>query len=79
MDGDEGKGYSAPGLILKWTSTHFQKILRQVDMVIAKGQGNYEALNQVDREVFFLLMAKCPLVANDIGCETGTMVLRVNR
>jgi len=79
IKGDEGCEYSAPGLILKWTSNSFQHLLERVDMVISKGQGNYEALNQIDREVFFLLMAKCPLVAKDIGCEKGTMVLQVNQ
>jgi uncharacterized protein with ATP-grasp and redox domains len=79
MNGDEGCGYSAPGFILEWASPSFLELLDRVDMVISKGQGNYEALNQIDREVFFLLMAKCPLVATNIGCERGTMVLRVNQ
>ena len=48
-------------------------------MVIAKGQGNYEALSDVKREIFFLLVVKCPLVARDIGNEIGKLVLKVKK
>jgi uncharacterized protein with ATP-grasp and redox domains len=79
VKGDEGIAYSAPGMISCCSTRAFKELLHSVDMVISKGQGNYEALNDENREVFFLLMAKCPLVASDIGCDVGTMVLRVNQ
>ena len=44
-------------------------------MVIAKGQGNYETLSEADREIFFLLKAKCPVISRDVGCETGSIVI----
>ncbi|MCK5031195.1 MAG: hypothetical protein KAR64_06990 [Thermoplasmatales archaeon] len=40
-------------------------------------QSHYEALSDIDREMFFLLMVKCPLVANDIGTEMARLVLKV--
>lgn len=76
VNGDDGTNYSAPGLVLSFTSSHFKKLLGEADVVISKGQGNYESLNDIDREVFFLLMVKCPLVARAIGIDVGTMVLK---
>ena len=77
VNGDDGTDYSAPGLVLSFTSSHFKKLLGEADLVISKGQGNYESLNDIGREVFFLLMVKCPLVARAIGIDVGTMVLKV--
>ena len=44
-----------------------------------KGQGNYETLSDVDKNIFFLLKAKCPVIANHLGCEVGTVVLQRQR
>jgi uncharacterized protein with ATP-grasp and redox domains len=46
------------------------------DVIIAKGQGNYEALSECDGGLFFLLTAKCPVVARDLGVAVGDLVLR---
>jgi len=77
MEGDAGQKRSAPGMVLPYASKEFQEKLRSSDMVISKGQGNYESLSDIDREVFFLLMVKCPLVAQDIGTEMAQLVLKV--
>jgi hypothetical protein len=44
--------------------------------VIAKGQGNYESLMQLDRPIVFLLKVKCPVLAGALGCPAGSLVLR---
>jgi len=67
MQGDAGQQRSAPGMVLTYVSDEFKEKLRTADLVISKGQGNYEALSDIDREIIFLLMVKCPLVAEDIG------------
>lgn len=77
MEGDAGQKRSTPGMVLSYASKEFLEKLRTADMVISKGQGNYEALSDIDREVFFLLMVKCPLVAEDIGTEMAQLVLKV--
>jgi len=69
-------GSSAPGTILSDCSANFQARFDKADLVIAKGQGNYETLSNVDKEIVFLLKAKCPMIARDLGCPVGTMVLR---
>jgi uncharacterized protein with ATP-grasp and redox domains len=45
-------------------------------MVISKGQGNFEALSESSAPVFFLLLAKCPIIARDIDADVGDMVLK---
>jgi len=77
IDGDSGQKQSAPGMILSYASEEFLKIFESSDMIISKGQGNYEGLSDVDREVFFMLVAKCPLVAQDINSEVGKIILRM--
>lgn len=44
-------------------------------MVISKGQGNYEALSE-RKGIYFMLMAKCPLIAEDLGVDVGSAVFR---
>ena len=78
LQGDAGQKRSAPGMVIRYTSKEFQEQLNTSDMVISKGQGNYEALSTINRQIFFLLMVKCPLVARDIGTELAQLVLKVN-
>ncbi|MBN2473101.1 MAG: DUF89 family protein [Pirellulales bacterium] len=68
-------GSDAPGTLLDDCSEPFRDRFERADLVIAKGQGNYETLSEVDREVYFLLKAKCSVIARHIGCEQGAMVL----
>lgn len=68
-------GSDAPGTILSLCSKNFLSRYKKADMVISKGQGNFEALSAAKREVFFLFMAKCPVIARDIGCNVGDVIL----
>jgi len=66
----------APGTILETCSQAFRDRFEDADLVIAKGQGNYETLSDVHKNIFFILKAKCPVIARDLGCEVGEMILR---
>lgn len=68
-------GCDAPGNILKFCSDEFLETYRLADLIISKGQGNYEALSDENRPIFFLLKAKCRVVARDIGVEEGSIIL----
>ena len=74
---DSEQEISSPGVILSYGSKDFLDIFELSDIVISKGQGNYEGLSYVNREVFFMLVVKCPLVAEDICCEVGNLILKV--
>ena len=50
-----------------WINSH--------DIVISKGQGNYEGLSRFGG-IFYLLMVKCRIVASDIGAGVGSVVLK---
>jgi len=70
-------GSDAPGTVLADCSNEFRVAFEAADLVISKGQGNYETLSHsTDRQVFYLLKAKCPVIATDIGCQVGAMVVR---
>jgi uncharacterized protein with ATP-grasp and redox domains len=69
-------GSDAPGTILEDCSPEARAMFEDADLVIAKGQGNYESLSDPPRPVWFLLMAKCPVVAHSLGCEAGRLLAR---
>ncbi|NQT01329.1 MAG: DUF89 family protein [Planctomycetes bacterium] len=72
-------GSDAPGTILESCSRYFRDRFARADLVIAKGQGNYETLNEVNKNIFFILKAKCPVIARDLECEVGEMILRKSK
>jgi hypothetical protein len=69
-------GSDAPGTLLETCSEAFRERFMAADLVIAKGQGNYETLSEAPRPVWFILMAKCPVIAGHLGCEVGSLVVR---
>ena len=69
-------GSDAPGTILDDCSELFRRRFEKADFVIAKGQGNYETLSDVDKDIFFVLKAKCPVIARHLDCEVGSLVLQ---
>jgi hypothetical protein len=71
-------GCDTPGIILKKASKEFSELFKNAPIVISKGQGNYEGLSEVERPVYFLLTAKCQLVADHLGCEIGDMIFKRN-
>ena len=68
-------GSDAPGTILKYCSPEFMELYQNAELIISKGQGNYETLSEEDKPMFFLFKAKCPVIAEDVGCKVGDMVL----
>lgn len=49
--------------------------LNTAGMIISKGQGNFETLSETNKNIFFLLKAKCTLVAKELGVRFGQVVL----
>lgn len=70
-------GSDMPGTVLDDCSDEFREQFDAADLIIAKGQANYEALSERVGPIYFLLKAKCPVIARDIGCDMGdTLLLR---
>lgn len=70
-------GSHAPGSVLSQCTNEFKALLKSCDIVISKGQGNYEALSET-KNIFFLLKAKCPVIASRFGVETGSYIFKYN-
>jgi len=69
-------GSPAPGAILRFCNEQFLEKFEHSDLIISKGQGNYEALSEVHRPVFFLLKAKCKVIAADLEVQVDDIVLK---
>ncbi|WP_312832065.1 damage-control phosphatase ARMT1 family protein [Sedimentibacter saalensis] len=69
-------GHSAQGTILKNCSSAFISEFNKADLVISKGQANFETLSDVkDKNIFYLLRAKCISVASALCCKRMDYVL----
>jgi uncharacterized protein with ATP-grasp and redox domains len=68
-------GSDIPGTILGKCSEDFLKALRKSDFAVSKGQGNFESFIDVNKQVYYLFMAKCPMVAKNVGCKVGDIIL----
>lgn len=69
-------GSDAPGTILHRCSEKFRHLYDQAELIIAKGQANYETLSEEGARVFLLLQVKCPVIARDVGVPVGSIVLK---
>ena len=69
-------GSDAPGTLLNKCSAEFRALYERADLVIAKGQANYETLSEEGEQIFFLLKVKCPVIARDVGAPVGSIVLK---
>ncbi|MFH1416064.1 MAG: ARMT1-like domain-containing protein [Elusimicrobiota bacterium] len=66
------------GFKLKGMPGDISRLIGQADLIISKGQANYEILNDAGmKNTVFLLRAKCDVVARSIGVEEGSPVLIV--
>jgi uncharacterized protein with ATP-grasp and redox domains len=64
-------GSDAPGTLLEDCSKEFTSAFQQADMIIAKGQGNFETLHDAPHNIYFLLKAKCPVTAEMADVPLG--------
>ena len=67
-------GSDAPRTILNDCSAEFRRHFDEADMVIAKGQGNFESLSDEPRNIFFLFRTKCPVISLHSGFSVGSYV-----
>ncbi|MFO7850903.1 MAG: damage-control phosphatase ARMT1 family protein [Bacteroidota bacterium] len=67
-------GSTAPGAVLRLCNDEFLKRFEKAEMIISKGQGNYEALSDVKKTIFFLLKAKCKMISKDLGVNQNDIV-----
>lgn len=70
-------GGDAPGCELG-KSPEIRELFEKADVIISKGQGNYEALSREPYPIYFLLRVKCEVIARDLEGKKGTGVVKFN-
>jgi len=65
-------GTSCPGTPLASCSEEFLVAFKNADLILSKGQGNFETLSESQAEIFFLLTVKCPVVGAHLAEISGT-------
>lgn len=68
-------GSDAPGTLLDNCSKMFRQQFNEADLIIAKGQGNFETLSEAPYPIFFLFKVKCPVIGAHAGLPVGTHVM----
>lgn len=67
-NGREGTGFNRRDPEVKhWIKEH--------DLIISKGQANFEGLSE-NNNIFFMLIAKCPKIAEELGVNVMDMVIK---
>ncbi len=69
-------GCNAPGMLIEQANDKFLDVYNKADIVLSKGQGNLEGLSEEDRPIFFLLKAKCDLIADFLEVELNDLVFK---
>jgi uncharacterized protein with ATP-grasp and redox domains len=68
-------GCNSPGIVLEYCNREFLELFNKSNLIISKGQGNFETLEQEKRPVFFLFKIKCNVVAQYLGVPKESIVL----
>lgn len=72
-------GCDYPGLILSKTSQPFKRIYRSADIIISKGQGNFESFRDGRKRIFYLFKVKCPAVSIFLSLPVDSLLFIFNQ
>jgi len=53
-----------------------EEVFEAADLIVSKGQGDFETLSDVDAPIFYLLKTKCSVIARHLSTKNGDMVLK---
>lgn len=68
-------GVDTPCFLYDRASREARDIYDSADLIIAKGMGNFECMDELsDERLYFLFKVKCSVVADRIGCTIGDIV-----
>jgi len=69
-------GDETPGITLEECSKEFIDTFKKADIIISKGQGNFETLSDIKgKRIYFLFKIKCEPVSHETGYEFGRTVI----
>lgn len=72
-------GSDCPGLLLTEMSDKFRKIYRAADIIVSKGQGNFESLEDNRKDIFYLFKTKCPTVSQYLDLPLNALLFIYNK
>lgn len=68
-------GDSSMGTVIERVSDEFRSVYDSADVIISKGQANYESLSdEYDKNIYFLLVTKCEVIAKDIDVPVNSLL-----
>lgn len=67
-------GDYSQGTVLSRVSAEFRAVYNAADVIIAKGQANFESLSEESKNIYFLMMVKCGVIAGYTGVPEGSLV-----
>jgi len=71
-------GVNTPGFAYSRANEESKELFDSVDLVISKGMGNYECMNESHKKnICFVLKVKCEVVANSLNKEVGDIVCKM--
>lgn len=69
-------GSTYAGTMIGYADPEFVKIYKGSDIVISKGQGNFETLEmEREKDIFFIFKVKCRIVAEYAGLPLNSLIL----
>lgn len=71
-----GNGSGVAGTSLEKISQQAKDLIDNADLIISKGQGNFETLRMCGKNIYYIFLCKCEMFANQFGVPrfTGMIV-----
>lgn len=66
-------GTTCPGTPLESCSPELLQAFQEAELIISKGQGNFETLSEAEAEIYFLLTVKCSVVGAHLADISGKL------
>jgi uncharacterized protein with ATP-grasp and redox domains len=69
-------GDNSPATVLHRVSSEMKTYYDKADLIISKGQGNWETLHQEKKLIYFLLKVRCPLIGAALKVNEGSLIFK---
>lgn len=70
-----GNGSDILGTCLKYISEEARTVIEEADVILSKGQGNFETLLGYDKNIYYIFLCKCEMIAEMFGVEKFSPML----
>ena len=62
-----GNGSDILGTCLKYISEEARTVIEEADVILSKGQGNFETLQGYDKNIYYIFLCKCEMISEMFG------------